>query len=222
MLARDIAAGASPVTVTVADLIRDSGGRTVGIAPWDIPQRGEPVLLDGDLIEWQGIEPLLHRAGGGQPRRIEDAANGVEISFDEARLWTRGGTGVRTVRSIAGSRGWYLALETDTRIAGGTAYHLSIYETRLDTEPVGVFTALIDGPSGPVALSLRDRSVALAGQYTYDESALEIEIERSALESILEEPFSSEASFDLASARRIDARMERFTIGSVALREILR
>lgn len=222
LIIKETQPGVAPVIVSRADLIRGTGGESVGIAPWELPVRAEPVLLDGDSIEWQEVDPLLQFSRYFVPSRIEDTATGAILSQESATMWRRGGTGVRTLKSVVGARYWYLSIETSEEIADGTGYVFRLFETRDEPTPRADVVVLVDGRSGPVALRGADGQVVLAGEYVRNARDLEIEISRVGLESEIANPFDSNASFDLATTRRVDAGTERFSLGTVYFRDILR
>lgn len=222
LLIRAIGGGTNPVTVNRQDLIRGAAGETVGLAPWELPDRSEPVLVDGDPVEWQEIEPLLQFSRFFTPSRIEDAAAGTEITMDDASLWRRSGTAIRTVKSIAGARSWYLAIEASEEIGDGTAYLFRIYGDRDDPAPLGELVVLIDGGSGPVVLRDVAGATRLVGEYARTDRTLEVEVRRPDIELTIENVFDSSASFDVATTRRVDTRAERFSIGTAYFRDVVR
>ena len=222
LLIKEFGTGTNPVTVDRGDLIRGTGGETVGLAPWELPERPEPVLVDGDTIEWQEIDPLLQYSRYFTPHRIEDAATGTPITEDEATMWRRSGTALRTLKSVAGARYWYVAIETTEAIADGTGYVLRVYDNRDAAGPMGEVVILIDGTSGPVILRGADGTTQLTGEYVRNERVLEVEMRRVDLESFVENVFDSEASFDVATTRRVDTRAERYSIGTVYFRDVVR
>lgn len=222
LMIKETSRGESPVYVSRVDLIHSTGGETVGIAPWELPERGEPVLLDGDAIEWREVDPLLQFSRYFEPLRVEDGSTGSEVDIDDSLLWRRGGTMVRSVRSVVGARYWYLELETETAIANGTGYLFRVFSSRDEAAPSAEVVALIDGTSGPVVVRNGDGSITLAGEYTQNDRTIEIAVLRTVLESVAENLFASDASFDVATTRRMETRSERFTLGTVYFREIPR
>ncbi len=219
----ELGRGDRPITISRRNLLATTTGETVGLAPWELPERAEPVLVDGNAIEWQDVDPLLRLAYFATPKRIEDGTNGSELRASQAQLWNRGGTAVITMSSAAGAQAWYVAIRTRNDISDGTAYHLRVYERRSESSvPIAEFSALVDAESGPVVLSRADGSVSLAGEYALSQDFIEIEIDRRVLEGLVDNVFRSNASFDIASSRRMESRSERFSHGTVLFSDVTR
>lgn len=222
LLIKETGTGSNPITVNREDIIRSTTGESVGLAPWELPERPEPVLVDGDPIEWQGIDPILQFSRYFTPSRIEDAATGDLLEEENAVLWRRAGTGIRTVKSVAGARYWYVAIETANAIGDGTGYVLRVFGDRENAAPLGELVILVDGASGPVVFRAGDGTVDLIGEYVRNDRIIEAGVRRIELESLVENLFDSPASFDVATTRRVDTRMERFSIGTAYFRDVVR
>lgn len=208
--------------VTLSNVVRISRERAIGgvgraerIDPWELPERRDTVLLDGLAVEWAGTSAVTRFPSFFTPLRTERSDSGDEIDVRDARWWGIGGTFIRTVQSQLGADTLYLYLQTETPVESGTSYHLVIFGSREDAEPLAEYVVRIDAVGGPI-LRLRGQDADLGGQFAVGERSIEIALPRNQLETLVPRFFRSQATIDLSTARNADGVAERFTLTTLA------
>ena len=208
--------------VTLSNVVRVSRERVIGgarryerIHPWELPERGTMVLLDGLAVEWGDTGVVTRFPSFFTPLRVERSDTGAVIDIHDARWWGIGGTFVRTVQSRRGVDTLYLYLQTETPVEVGTSYHLMVFESREDSAPLAEYVVRIDALGGPI-LRLRGRKADLGGQFAVGDRAIEIALPRDQLETLLPQFFHGQATLDLATARDADGVAERYTLATLA------
>ncbi len=121
--------------------ISESGRRYVVLTPEDL--RRDRVVsaaeftrvlaqprIDNEYLEWVRREPRIARARGRAPLGIfADFGEGREaIGRDDSLLWTRGGTDLQWVKTVAGPHDLYLALAAYSEFARGTSVFFYFYD----------------------------------------------------------------------------------------------
>lgn len=212
----------APVRIDRSVTVR-IGGDPLRLSPGDLPSWQEPVMIDGVASDWDDADPVFEFGADDQPRRVESASIGAEISADEARFWRMGGTAVRELYTIDGTRRSFLALRAHGPILNNTGYHVRFVKEGSTRETIQEFSVLVDGNSGPVVYRHdNDGTVRWVGQYALRGNFLELEVDRPLVQEIIGDALGTgnhRVTFDFATSHRSSARSERFTLGIVALRE---
>ena len=206
---RRVSAGNTTVRISAAD----AGAR---MARWELPGALEPVSLDGREEDWQDLEPVLRRAALDEPVRVERATSGDQIEPDEADLWGRSGSAVRTVKTAAGRQWWFAAVESSTAFAPGTAIHLRVFPQRSRASSAGEIVVAVGEDSGPVVFRGPAGRVELVGQYVLRGSFLEFSVDQDFLFRVIPDPFDQRLTADLATSRSEGAAVEHFTLATLS------
>lgn len=206
--------------VRIVPYIDPAGGSATLVETWDVPDYPEPVLLDGMNDEWSEIADVARFGSMSEPPRIEDSVRGEEIEPQAARFYRVAGTGVRRVRSVLGTRWWFVAIDAGASIESGTYYHLRVFPRRDTASSAGQVVVPIDAVSGPVVFRDPTGRVSLVGQYVRRRSFVEFSIARGTIESMMPQAFDREWSIDIAASRGDDSVREHYTYGTVFLNEI--
>lgn len=213
-----LSGGGRTIELGPARLLRDQDGR-IQMSRWDMPELSTPVVLDGQDGEWGAVVPLLRRGSLRQPSRVEELASGERLEQPPTD-WNEGGAGLRTLRSTLGAHEWFIALEADTAIADGTGYHLRYFGDAERARALGEFSAVMDGPGGPVVFRTSGGGLRLAGQYVRSGRFLELAIDLDVLDAIAPGFRDRERSFDLATTRVGPGGRYRFVHGTLTPGEL--
>lgn len=207
--------------VTLSNVVRVGRERAISgarryerINPWELPERNDTVLLDGLAVEWADSDLVTRFPSFFTPLRVERTDTGAVIDVDDARWWGIGGTFVRTVQSRRDVDTLYLYLRTETPVEAGTSYHLTVFASREDPEPLAEYVVRIDAVGGPI-VRLRGGHADLGGQFAVGDRAIEIALPREQLETSLPRFFDGQATFDLATARVAEGVAERYTLATL-------
>lgn len=222
LVSRIVPQGTDVVSVAAGD-ITAGGTNSDGerrIETWELPDYGEPILIDGMEEDWTGSEILMRTGAMESPPRVENSRNGTELSIDDSRMWQVGGTSIQTVRSVLGPNGWYVALSTLQPISEGTFYHLRVFPDRDTASSAGQIVVPIKEKSGPIVYRDPPGRVTLVGQYVRRDTFVECVIARDTVESLVPDAFERNWSVDIASSRGDAEQREHFTFGTIYLNAI--
>lgn len=209
---RDVTGGIEPVVINRDDLAVVNG-RSVTMTPWQLPDLPDSILVDGDSLDWEGIEPELRFGSLFRPSRIEHAVTGEEISLSEAQFWGTGGTRLFDLRMYRGVDSLYVAVQSYQDFGDGTALHLRVFDDRAEAM-LGEAVAVFDGPGGIVVIRRPGGRVTLAGRYARRGRFTEFDVRYDALAELIDGSVPRPVTLDLASSIGIGERIEQFTFAS--------
>lgn len=188
---------------------------------YQLPEYGEPVLLDGLDGDWQklrdrSVDVLLSTTT--RPKRVEQSLSGTLIPVELARHWQHDGTGVRRIRYIPGRQSHFLSITSTEEIARGTYYYFRLYSDRKRDAFYGsVIVPVLDG-AGPILFRPSGRdSLIPVGQYIYSGSFLEVSISGTYAEVLFPPGISESWTADFAVAAGSGADREVFTLTTLHL-----
>ncbi len=195
-------------------------GSTTRLKQHQLPERNEPVLLDGRPEDWSGTD-FARILVTAEPRRVEIAGTGREVPVIHARHWRSGGTGILRIGQVVSERRLYVSITTSEPIVRDTYYYFRLFQGDNPKKTKGDVIIPVSGSSGPVLFRGVDGSLVAVGQYALQGNFLEGEIRREYVSQFFADGRTDIESVDVAVGTGRDFDREIYTLITISFGEEL-
>ena len=178
-------------------------------------------LVDGRLIDWLDVSPVLNFERDFVPLRILQggADETRRIAYEDALFWGGGGTFLNNVRAYMEHDRLYWMVTSFYEITEGLSIFLYFYEGN-STRDSNIYTIEVPvaGISGPVLLWEDTGSVEIIGTYRRGDFFIEFLMEKEQLPEIIQQSLEDRkrGSFDLSSGFSDGQIFEDFLFGNIS------